>query len=153
MSRTDRKPHHPQLWLGYALIIGVIVLAVTAINTQFQYQSMRRVDARQTADISRLNADKAIHAARLQDLQQTAHQQGMSIAIQRSDLERQQQAIRQLSRLRNADAHVLLGLRDELAATHASDAQIRQRLVQLESSNAAARAALRGAGETGQGKP
>lgn len=55
MARTDpRRACRHQLWLGYALVLAVIVLGVTAITAQFQHAAMCRVVAQQARELVRL---------------------------------------------------------------------------------------------------
>lgn len=145
MKSRDRRCQHPQLWVGYGLILAVIVLGVTAITAQFQHAALRATAAHQSREIEGLKARDATARQRLQQLDQVNHAQDQSLSIQRQDLARQQRAIHHLSRLRRIDDRALIALRDELAARHAGDAHIRARLEQLEHNNAAAQAAINAA--------
>ena len=52
MAHTDaRRACRHQLWLGYALVLAVIVLGVTTITAQFQHAAMCRVVAQQAREL------------------------------------------------------------------------------------------------------
>jgi len=138
------------LWVGYGLILAVIVLGVTAITAQFQHAQMRAVARAQAADIATLRQGRQGDHRRIVALQDQNHAQDQSLALDRNDIARQQRAIAQLGRLRNADWHAITALHNELAVRRVHDAAVRDKLKQLEASNAAARATIHAAGE---GKP
>lgn len=146
MSHPDHsKQRHPQLWVGYGLILAVILLGVTAVTTQFQYLAIRHVDAAQTAAINDLRMKHASATAKARDLENHSAELDATLAIQHADLDRQQRAIDHLERLRKADAAALTSLHNELAVHHVADAVVRARLEQLERSNIAAHTTINAA--------
>jgi len=146
MKSHNAKPRHPQLWLGYGLILAVILLGVTAITAQFQHADMRRVAARQSHAIADLRDARQADRRRIVALQDQNRAQDQSLAIDRADLGRQQQAIGRLARLRTLDWRAITALHNELAVRRIHDAAVRDRIKQLETSNAAARATIHAAG-------
>lgn len=65
MARTDaRRTCRHQLWLGYALVLAVIVLGVTTITAQFQHAAMCRVVAQQAHELVLLKTAAPITVAR-----------------------------------------------------------------------------------------
>jgi hypothetical protein len=131
-------PHH-QLWVGYALIVAVIVLMVLAVNSAMQAKALRL----KTTDLDgRIGTLKTEHekAVRLLSSQMSENsRQDSMLAAQARAAEQQREAIARLARLRRQDATALTGLHNELAVRFTDDARVKQRLQQLEANNAAAR--------------
>lgn len=151
MASHDRRPvRHSQLWMGYGLVLAVVVFGATAITAQFQHADMRAAAAGQAREIAALKASQSHDRARIKQLGEVNAQQDQTLTLQQQDMRMQQQAIHRLASLQRRGSRTLAGLHDELAASHASGAQVRQRLEQLEQNNAAAKATIN---EAGQGKP
>jgi chromosome segregation ATPase len=139
MAQPDRRLKHHQLWVGYALIVAVIVLMVLAVNSAMQAKALRQKTTNLDGRISSLTAEHQ-HATKLLSEQQRENlQQDGDIAEQKRRLLRQESAIARLARLRKQDSNALTSLHNELAVHHTTDARIKQRLQQLEANNAAAR--------------
>lgn len=139
MAQPDRHFHHHQLWVGYALIVAVIVLLVLAVNGAMQAKALRQ----KTTDLDgRIGTLATMHqrAATLLSAQERENQlQDVAIADQKKLLLQQEAAIARLARLRKQDVGTLTSLHNELAVTHNNDKRVSDRLLQLEANNAAAR--------------
>jgi|SRR6185437_1341480 len=139
MAQPDRHFHHHQLWVGYALIVAVIVLLVLAVNSAMQAKALRQKTTDLDGRISSLTTEHK-QARKLLTAQARENQrQDDAIAEQKQRLLRQEAAIARLARLRKQDSTSLTSLHNELAVRHTTDARIKQRLQQLEANNAAAR--------------
>lgn len=133
---------HRILWVGYALILSVVVLAALAVTSAVQTHALRD----KTMDLySRIGELKSAHKTAQTQLGEQAsenRQQDARIAEQNERLRLQGQAITRLSRLRKQDATALTGLHNELAVRNTADAPVKERLEQLEANNAAARSVI-----------
>lgn len=134
-----RDRSHRILWIGYALIFSVVVLAALAVTSAVQTHALRD----KTVDLyGRIGELKSAHKTAQTLLEEQASEnrhQDERIAEQNERLRRQGQAITRLSRLRKQDATALTSLHNELAVRNTADAPVKQRLQQLEANNAAAR--------------
>lgn len=149
MARTDRRRrrscHRRLLWVGYGLLLTVIVLLSLATTGALQVYHLRQGNADLYTRIRDLNA-KHQSAQELLDAQarENKHQDELLTAQQKQARERGA-AIAALHKLREKDALALTRLHNELAVRYVDDAAVKQRLQQLEASNAAARTVINNA--------
>ncbi len=140
MAQPDRRcHHHHQLWVGYALIVAVIVLLVLAVNSAMQAKALRKKTTDLDGRIGSLTTEHKKARKMLSDQERENQLQDAAIADQKKRLLQQESSIARLARLRKQDSTALTSLHNELAVRHTADARIKQRLQQLEASNAAAR--------------
>lgn len=139
MAQPDRRLKHHQLWVGYALIVAVIVLMVLAVNSAMQAKALRQKTTDLDGRISSLTTEHKQAKKLLSDQAHENQLQDDAIADQKRRLLRQEVAIARLARLRKQDSPLLTSLHNELAMRHTTDARIKQRLQQLEANNDAAR--------------
>lgn len=151
----SRDRAHRILWIGYALIFSVLVLAALAVASAVQTHALRD----KTMDLyGRIGALQTAHenAERLLAEQSTENQQqDVALADQTERMRQQERAIKRLSHLRKQDATALTSLHNELAVRYTDDAHVKQRLQQLEANNATARSVISTAPVTtgAEGKP
>lgn len=145
MSDHDRRKSHRVLYLGYGLIVAVIVLMALAFNGQIDRNRLhvQAVDLYQHVDTLKTKGEKTEKLLASQVLEN--QQQDERIKEQQELAMKQAKAMRSLRYLRNRDAHALTALHNELAVRHATDPQVKNKLEQLETSNAAARTVIQNA--------
>lgn len=145
MIDHDRRKSHRVLYLGYGLIVAVIVLLALAVNGQMDRSKLHvqadglihHVDQLKTRGEA---AEKLLASQVLEN-----KQQDQRIKEQQELAMKQAKAMRSLRYLRNRDAHALTALHNELAVRHATDPRVKNKLEQLETSNAAARTVIQNA--------
>lgn len=140
--QPDRRKQHHLLYTGYGLIAAVLVLMAMAINSEVDRS---RLHDKATDLDARVVELKAGHRAAEHKLLEQASEnaaQDETLQQQRERIQRQERAIAHLARLRAQDARALTGLHNELAVRYTDDAQVKQRLQQLEANNAAARSVI-----------
>ncbi len=140
--QPDRRQHHRLLYVGYGLIVAVLVLLAMAINGGIDRARLHRQALHLDGRVVELTT---AHKAAEQKLIAQANEnavQDETLLEQRARIHRQEHAIARLARLRKQDARALTGLHNELAVRYADDAQVKQRLQQLEKNNATARTVI-----------
>lgn len=145
MRQPDRRKSHRVLYLGYGLIVAVIVLLALAVNGQIDRRRLhvQAVDLYQ--HVNTLNTKHAVTELLLADQVSENKKQDQQLKDQQAVALKQDKAMRSLRYLRNRDAHALTALHNELAVRHATDPQVKSKLQQLETSNAAARSVIQNA--------
>lgn len=145
MSDHDRSKTHRVLYLGYGLIVAVIVLMALAVNGQIDRNRLhgQAVDLYTHVDTLKTKGEQTERLLATQVREN--RQQDQRLQEQQDVATKQARAMRSLRYLRNRDAHALTALHNELAVRHASDPQVKDKLQQLETSNAAARSVIQNA--------
>jgi len=145
-----RKPQHPQLLLGYALIGAETVLGTSTVSSQIQHYQERRVVAAQASKLRNLGAANERATRRIGVLESQNLDQYTTLAEHRGEIQRQDAAIERLKHLRRADLKAITTLHNTLAAHHLADQRVQRELQQLEANNAAARSAIQATAEKGK---
>jgi hypothetical protein len=135
------KKHH-LLHVGYGLIVAVLVLMALAINSEIDRHRIHKTAVYLDSRVTQQERENARQNEKLQLQEQKSSSQDKKLKQQRERILRQERAINRLDRLRRMDAHALLGLHNELAGRRVRDAQVKQRLDQLEKNNATARSVI-----------
>lgn len=145
MARTKprrRSCHRRVLWLGYGLVLTVIVLLSLATTGALQVYRLRQGNSDLDARIVDLNArHKAVQDLLDAQVKENRHQDELLDQQERQARQRGA-AIAALHQLREKDALALTRLHNELAVRYVGDAAVKLRLKQLEASNAAARVVI-----------
>lgn len=137
--QPDRRRHHHLLYVGYGLIAAVIVLMAVSVNGWVDRARLHRVTTGLDQRIAEFKADQLQAGKKLQQQAIEIHAQKETLQQHRELIQSQAAAISRLARLRTQQARALTGLHNELAVRYADDAEVKQRLQQLESNNATAR--------------
>jgi chromosome segregation ATPase len=140
--QPDRRKQHHLLYTGYGLIAAVLVLAAMAINSEVDRARLHDKATDLDARVAELNTAHRSAEAKLIEQANENAVQDETLQQQRARIRRQELAIAHLARLRAQDSRALTGLHNELAVRYADDAQVKQRLQQLEANNAAARSVI-----------
>lgn len=145
MSDHERQKTHRVLYLGYGLIVAVIVLMALAVNGQIDRKRLhgQAVDLYNHVDKLKTKGEQTERLLASQ-VSENRHQD-QQLQEQQDLATKQARALRSLRYLRNRDARALTALHNELAVRHATDPQVKDKLQQLETSNAAARTVIQNA--------
>lgn len=141
MRRVDRRRscHRRLLWVGYGLVLTVIVLLSLATTGAIQVYHLRAgatALAQRVADVS--DDNKAAREELAAQVRENKRQDEL-LTTQQRQARKRDAAIAALRKLRQQDTPALTALHNELAARYVDDARVKQRLQQLEASNATAR--------------
>lgn len=140
--RPDRRRQHHLLYVGYGLIAAVLILMAVTLNGWIDRARLHDETAALDSRIAAFKDDQTAAEKLLAEQATEIRSQNETLQQHRDRIQRQEVALSRLARLRRQDARSLTGLHNELAVRYAGDAEVKQRLQQLEKSNAAARTVI-----------